>query len=337
MSKLTYKVKHDRDFSIELSKALKIANFSLRNRNSLSSKYVKHIGLSAAISNQILRKYGKNKTCKKIHKIKLIVPGQSIQHKDNNLYISCLKLYIPFNKPVEKICQIELDNTYAYICCEIKDQDLINPVGFIGIDLNATGHIAVCSIDSKILKLGKKAHHTHEKYKSIRKTAQKQLKYNFIRKLKNRESRITKDLNHKISRKVVNLAKENNYGIKLEKLTGIRRKKQGKRLNAIKSNWSFYQLQKFIEYKAKLLGLTVNYIDPRFTSQKCSRCGLIGLRESKKFMCLSCRHVDHADANAAFNIAQSLTLGQLAVDRDAVNSQTDMAEVAMGIKRVINV
>jgi putative transposase len=66
------------------------------------------------------------------------------------------------------------------------------------------------------------------------------------------------------SRKIVNIAKEKGYGIKLEKLEGIRRKKQGKTLNGIKSNWSFYQLRQFVEYKSKLLGVPVFYVAPHF-------------------------------------------------------------------------
>jgi len=90
---------------------------------------------------------------------------------------------------------------------------------------------------------------------------------------------------------------------------------------------SFYQLQKFIEYKAKLNGISIAYVEPKNTSKECSRCGNIGIREAKSFKCLTCRHVDHADANASFNIAlrppSVEIIGQLHVDRDACKGSTD--------------
>lgn len=331
MSKLTYKIKHNSDLSEHLEKAKKVAKFSLKSTN-LTSKDVKQFGLKSAISNQILRKYCRNKKLKKINpnKVKLIIPGQSIKFQENIINIPCLKLKLSFNKNVEKINQIEFDNEYAYICCTVKDEPIYDSCGFIGIDRNATGHLAVVAIDNKIVKLGKPAWHIRRKYKNIRRHAQKQKKHRFIKRLKNRESRIIRDINHKISRKIVNLAKENRYAIKLENLKGIRKKKQGKKLNYIKSNWSFYQLQQMIEYKAKLLGVTVHYIDPSYTSQTCSRCGLLGIRNKKLFTCEHCKHQDSADANAAFVIAKaSLTPSRLIQDRDCIKSMSDNAQVAM--------
>jgi len=129
-------------------------------------------------------------------------------------------------------------------------------------------------------------------------------------------------LNHKVSRKIVDIAIQQNAGIKLEKLDGIRNNgKHTRSFNCNLNTWSFYQLQKFIEYKAKLEGFPVTYVEPKNTSKECSRCGKIGIREAKSFKCLTCGHVDHADANASFNIAlrppSVESIGQLHVDGDA--------------------
>jgi putative transposase len=149
----------------------------------------------------------------------------------------------------------------------------------------------------------------------------------------------------------VDLALYNGCGIKLENLKGVRKVnnkddtlEKGKK-NKIKdrrkeqkgskaeenmqqeyslNSWSFQKLQQFIEYKARLQGVEVIYIDPHATSKKCSRCGHIGNRRSKQFECPYCGHVDHADVNAAFNIALAPKgNGQFSAERDVGKGSPD--------------
>lgn len=117
-----------------------------------------------------------------------------------------------------------------------------------------------------MLKLGKKANHTHQKYKNIRKKLQKKRNYKSVKKIKNKESRIIRDLNHKISKKLVEEAKTQKTGIVLEDLKDIRKTaKTSKQFKYALNSWSFYQLRQFIEYKAKLRGVPVVKIDPHYT------------------------------------------------------------------------
>src|SRR5207247_7880551 len=112
----------------------------------------------------------------------------------------------------------------------------------------------------------------------------------------------------------VQIAKAAGKGIQLEKLVNIRqRAKTAKSFHYSLNNWSFYQLQKMIEYKAKLQGIAVTYIDPRYTSKTCSRCGHIGDRDSKNFECPSCGHGDHVDVNASFYIGKAVSHCVLAI------------------------
>ena len=198
------------------------------------------------------------------------------------------------------------------------------------MDRNTTGHVVVIANPDtgKIVKLGKESLYIHKKYRNIRRRMQRQGKFGIIKRIRNRESRIIKNINHNISRKIVETAKENNAGIKLENLEGIRKnKKHTRNFNYALHSWSFYQLQTFIEYKAKLCGIPLTYVEPRNTLKDCSRCGNEGIRDSKKFVCNSCGHVDHADANAAFNIAMRPPIGesgsQLCADRDVHKGSTD--------------
>jgi len=331
---LTYKIKHGRDFSDELRKAKQIAKFAIQTR-SLSSKDAKHFGLKSMISNQILRKYSRSNTAKSVKSVKLAVPNQGIKVDRNTKTISapCLKLSLRYEFPdnFEKVNQIEIGSEYAYISVSIPEPELVNAEKWLGVDRNTVGHIAVVSDPEtgKVIKLGKSALHIHQKYKSLRKGFQKKGKYEKVKQIKDRESRIVKDINHKVSRKIVDTAKESGKGIKLEDLTGIRNsKKQAKSFQYAKHSWSFYQLQQMIEYKAKLLGVEVAYVDPAYTSKSCSRCGLIGDRNKKSFKCL-CGHVDHADANAGFNIAKRPCIDRLHTDRDVCKGTTDSPKTAL--------
>ena len=233
--------------------------------------------------------------------------------------IPCLKCSFDYRFPnnFEKINQIEVNSQYIFVSVTVLEPSPIdNDNQWIGVDLNTTGHCAVVGIPStgKVHKFGKKALHIRKKYMQIRRMLQKQGANRQLRRVKSRESRILKDLDHKISRKIIEIATENNAGIVLEDLKNIRKTtKTRKSFQYSLNSWSFYQLKTFIEYKAKLQGIPVAYIDPRNTSKTCSRCGRIGYRTDKQFKC-RCGHVDHADVNASFNIAQrmhtSVNLGQ---------------------------
>jgi putative transposase len=338
---LTFKIKHNKDFSRELYKARQIAKFALRT-HSRSSKDVKQFELPSAISNQILKKYSTNKKVKRISSVKLTIPSQSIKLLENKIIrITCLnklELNYNFNKEFTKVNQIELDNKWAYISVEVQDAKEIKVENYLGVDRNTTGHCAVVAIPhtGKVHKLGKKAFHIHRKYKKIRMHLQSKNAKKALKKLRHREKNIVKDINHKVSSKIIELAKTNNCGIKLEKLSGIRKRgdkkvkknKSGESFKSSINTWEFYQLQSMIEYKSKICGIPLVYIEPAYTSQRCSRCRQIGIRKQKKYTCNHCGHVDHADANAGFNIALASlnnTEGndQSLVDRDTNEGSTD--------------
>ena len=328
---LTYKIRHNRDFSTELKKARQVAQFAIDNRT-ISSKDVKQFELKSVISNQILRKYSRNAEAKTVHRVKLTVPSQGIKfsHEKREIGIPALKLTMGyhFRNDFLKINQVEIGGKYAYVSVTMPENAMIEPNAYLGVDRNTTGHIAVVANPEtmKILKLGKEAYHIHNKYKNIRKTLQKKGKYRKVKKTKRRESNIERDLNHKVSKRMVQEAKKNGMGIKLEYLQGIRNAKSSRSFRYSLNSWSFYQLEQMIEYKARLLGIPVVYVDPYNTSRECSRCGQTGNRSGKEFKC-QCGHIDHADANASFNIALRPAfaegIGQLHTDRDVCKGNTD--------------
>jgi len=330
MSNLVVKIKHNADLTDLLSKAVLVAKYAIKNRYALSSKNVSDIGLPSAISNQVLRKYGKNKRCKKINpqKIKLVAPSQSIKIDGNVISITPLKLKLTNESKytITKINQIELDAVYAYVCFEQQDQPQKQVKNWIGVDLNATSHCAVVANPQtgKVVKLGKQAPHIHQKYKKLRSLLQKDQLFRKLKQTKGRESRIVKDINHKIANRIIHIAIETDSGIKLEDLTGIRsNKKNRKSFRYALHSWSYYQLGQIICYKALLAGIPVAYIEPAYTSKNCSRCGVLGKRNGKVFKCGNCGHTDHADANAGFNISMRSPLVGSSKTEIVGNGDTD--------------
>ena len=203
---LTYKMKHNRDFSVELGKARLIAQFALDHRT-ISSKDVRQFGLKSVISNQILRKYSRNRNARKVNRAKLTVPAQGIRfsHENRTIFVPSLKYetnYL-FRNDFEKIDQIEIDKEFAYISVTVPENAMIEPNGYLGVDRNTTGHIAVMGnpMNGKVVKLGKQSNHVHKKYRDMRRNLQKRGKYRKVKRTKKRERNISRDINHKVSKK----------------------------------------------------------------------------------------------------------------------------------------
>ncbi|ELY61171.1 zinc ribbon domain-containing protein [Natronolimnohabitans innermongolicus] len=74
--------------------------------------------------------------------------------------------------------------------------------------------------------------------------------------------------------------------------------------------WAFRELQEQTENKAELAGITVEKVEPAYTSQQCSKCGctLEENRDGQQFACSECSYTVNADDNAAKNGARKLAL-----------------------------
>ncbi|WP_246491273.1 RNA-guided endonuclease TnpB family protein [Actinomadura alba] len=123
-----------------------------------------------------------------------------------------------------------------------------------------------------------------------------------------REARHATHINHKIAKTVVAVAARTERGIALEELGGIRdRVTVSRDQRARQSSWPFHQLGSFIAYKAKRAGVPVIEVDPRYTSQRCPRCGhteRANRPTRDHFHCRRCGLAGPADHVAGVNIAQ---------------------------------
>lgn len=125
-----------------------------------------------------------------------------------------------------------------------------------------------------------------------------------IYKVKNKIANFRDTKNHIYSRALIDFAVKNNCGtIQMEDLSGIKEKTGFPKLL---QHWTYYDLQSKIESKAKEQGIKVIKINPKYTSQRCSRCGNIDSNNRKtqeKFICTKCGYKVNADYNASQNIA----------------------------------
>jgi len=135
-----------------------------------------------------------------------------------------------------------------------------------------------------------------------------------LRKASGKEHRHATNINHQISKLIVAEAVASGTGtIVLEDLTGIRTgRSKGKRVNTLIGRWPFYQLQTFIEYKAKKEGVKVVYVNPYLTSQTCHNCGEVGSRNGNQFSCI-CGLLTHADLNASLNLVRIVEEGVMSI------------------------
>jgi putative transposase len=154
-----------------------------------------------------------------------------------------------------------------------------------------------------------------------------------LKKLSGYEKRFSLNVNHNISKQLVEMP----FDIfVLEDLSGIRNQKsKGKVLNKWLSNWSFWQLEMFLGYKAEAVGKQIIEVDARYTSQKCSNCGEIEKKNRNKshYHCDRCGYREHADVNAAKNIRNNYLISA-AEKQKAEQALCQYAECIDSIERV---
>ncbi|MBI0584838.1 MAG: transposase [Methanomassiliicoccus sp.] len=200
-------------------------------------------------------------------------------------------------------------NRVFYLCVavEVPESETIEPIDALGVDLGIVNlavdsdggtrsGVEACKFRGRVAKL-----------RSGLQSCGTRSAKRHLKKLSGKEKRFQRDINHCISKHIVAKAKDTKRSIVLEDLGGVRsqetvNKAQRRDLNT----WGFFQLRSFIEYKAKLAGVPVVFVDPKNTSRICPRCGHV-YKENRKtrgdFECVRCGFAGPADHVAATNIA----------------------------------
>lgn len=195
---------------------------------------------------------------------------------------------------------------YLFATIEVIEPATNEPEGFLGVDLG----IARIATDSEGQSFsGAHSRNLRKRHRRLRKKLQSKGTKSAIRLLKKRsgkERRFATDLNHQISKQLVEKAQRTKKALVLEDLKHIRlRVRASRKVRTELHSWGFAQLREFIEYKARLAGVQVLTIDPHNTSRECSQCGHIAKsnrRSQSVFKCRLCGASRNADTNAALVI-----------------------------------
>jgi len=203
---------------------------------------------------------------------------------------------------------------YFYICVQISELPQVEPDDYLGVDL---GIVEIATTSDGESFSGGKVNNIRARNASLRTKLQakdtKSAK-RLLKKRKRKETRFQRDVNHCISKKIVEQAKRTGRGIAIEDLKGIRdRIRVRKSQRRVQHSWSFFDLRSKLEYKSLLAGVKLVAVDPRYTSQMCSQCGYVSRSNrpnQSTFSCMSCNFSANADINAAINISRRAAVNQ---------------------------
>jgi len=129
-----------------------------------------------------------------------------------------------------------------------------------------------------------------------------------LKELRQREQRLMKTASQKLAALIADQARRNGAGVwQMEDLSLVDMKEGQPWLTR---NWAPGTLIDAIRWQAKQVNADLQFVNPRYTSQRCSQCGHIDAENRPKakkgaayFKCQNCSHEDHADKNAARNLS----------------------------------
>ena len=192
-----------------------------------------------------------------------------------------------------------------------KDVPVVEPSGLMGIDRNLDNvTIADSNGSTKRHNLSEATEikAMYHEVKSHLNRNDSRVRQRVYSKYGVRQRNRVRPLLHRASKQIIIEAKHRGSAIIMERLTGIRKlyqkgNGQGRDYRARMNGWSFAELQRQIEYKARWEGLPVIYVNPSGTSVKCSICGSrMKPEENRTLKCQSCGFTVDRDVNAARNI-----------------------------------
>jgi len=236
-------------------------------------------------------------------------------NKEGSIIILPSKLKISLNDHIlkritgSKIHSVTVSTRTVSICFS-KEVELIECNEILGIDTNLENVTLASS--TRIVRFDmREIGETKQNYRKV-KSHFKRNDFRIGQVIYEKYGKLQADKSqseiHKITARIVKLAKKQNAGIALEDIKGIRKlyrkgNGQGSDYRARLNSWAFREFQRQIQYKAKSEGLTVIHVNASGTSARCSVCGnKMFPEESRMLYCPNCKRRIDRDENAAINI-----------------------------------
>jgi putative transposase len=201
-------------------------------------------------------------------------------------------------------------NFYLFAVCNVEEPEPSNFKDVLGVDLGIV-NIATDSDGENFSGAHLNAlRHRHRRLRAKLQSKGTKSAKRLLNRRRDKEALFARDVNHRISKRIVAKAQGTRRAIALEVLDGIRARvtvRHGRQRAALHS-WAFFDLKQKIAYKAALAGVPVFSVDPRNTSRTCPSCGLVDKRNRPSqdvFKCIGCGSAGRADHIAAENIRRA--------------------------------
>jgi IS605 OrfB family transposase len=279
-------------------------------RKNLTSAAFKHIEIGSAWINQTIRNTNAKTRVKQFKRMWLETNNQNYEiSKSGNLFAVAFNLLrgrkgrIPLKvhhashaELLEraiagevKLGSIKLWKSrkgvwYALISVSMEVPDASQVKGWVGAD-RGQNNIVVAALPNGFGRFWKagRVKALRRQSQKLRQELQKAGKTRKVKQLERRERRRMTQINHEISKQLVQFAKDFNLGIRFEDLSGIRQtSKQRQKTKSDAGNnrdhWAYYQLEQFTRYKAAQAGVPVESVPAPYTSKSDHRNGVIGKR-----------------------------------------------------------
>jgi putative transposase len=227
------------------------------------------------------------------------------------------------------------------------------PDGAIALDTNEDSMDGVVASDKDMvpirLQFGclrriQETHFRRRRRLAAKKAGDRRVMRRLLHREGRRERHRVRQRLHRVSKRIVQFAKDARAAIVLEDLTLHGAGGRSHRMNRRLSSWPRFEIHRQIEYKAALAGVPIIKVNPAWTSKTCPVCGARRRdRVGQDFVCLMCDWEMDRQINAGMNIlktalashealARVVRFQPGALRRDAMSPLHDLSAVPTGAR-----